>query len=38
VLWKTLRERALSAGAYRAADLPEFPLDPAILALLTIMK
>ncbi|GAP07829.1 hypothetical protein ATHL_02718 [Anaerolinea thermolimosa] len=38
VLWKTLRERALSAGAYRAAELPEFPLDPAILTLLTGMK
>lgn len=38
VLWKTLRERALSAGAYHAADLPELPIDPAILALLTGMN
>ena len=33
VLWKSLRERALSAGFYRPADLPDLPLDPAILAL-----
>lgn len=35
VLWKSLRERALHAGSYRADDLPDFPLDPAILALLS---
>jgi hypothetical protein len=34
VLWKSLRERALQSGYYQAADLPEIPLDPAILALL----
>ncbi len=34
VLWKTLRERALRAGAYQAEQLPELPIDPAILALL----
>lgn len=34
ILWRTLRERALNAGAYTAADLPEFALDPALLALL----
>jgi hypothetical protein len=33
VLWKSLRERALSAGLYQPADLPDLPLDPAILAL-----
>jgi hypothetical protein len=33
-LWKSLRERALQAGAYRAEELPELPLAPAILALL----
>ena len=34
VLWKTLRERALHAGAYTPEELPELPIDPAILALL----
>ena len=34
MLWKSLRERALHAGAYRADELPELPIDPAILALL----
>lgn len=34
VLWRSLRERALNAGAYRAADLPEIDLDPALLAFL----
>lgn len=34
VLWRSLRERALAAGAYSPADLPEVDLDPAILALL----
>ena len=34
ILWKSLRERALHAGAYRAEELPELPIDPAILALL----
>jgi len=34
VLWKSLRERALHAGSYQAEDLPAFPLDPALLALL----
>lgn len=38
ILWKTLRERALSAGDYQVGDLPEFPIDPAILALLTGLK
>src|SRR5512142_136099 len=34
VLWRSLRERALNAGAYQPADLPEIDLDPALLALL----
>lgn len=34
VLWHTLRERALKAHEYRAQELPESLLDPAILALL----
>jgi hypothetical protein len=34
VLWRSLRERALSSGQYQASELPEFALDPAILALL----
>lgn len=34
VLWRSLRERALSAGQYQAADLPEIALDPALLAFL----
>ncbi len=34
VLWRTLRERALNAGSYQPADLPEFDLDPALLAFL----
>jgi hypothetical protein len=34
VLWHTLRERALLANEYRAQELPETLLDPAILALL----
>lgn len=34
VLWRSLRERALSSGQYQASELPEFAIDPAILALL----
>lgn len=34
VLWRALRERALQAGEYRADDLPEMAVDPAILMLL----
>ena len=34
VLWRSLRERALANGQYRANDLPEFDLDPALLAML----
>lgn len=34
VLWRSLRERALNAGFYQPADLPEIDLDPALLAML----
>jgi len=34
VLWHTLRERALKANEYQAANLPNSVIDPAILALL----
>lgn len=34
VLWHSLRERALKANEYQAADLPRSVIDPAILALL----
>jgi len=34
VLWHSLRERALKANEYKAADLPKSVIDPAILALL----
>jgi hypothetical protein len=34
LLWRSLRERALESGQYQAAELPEFDLDPAILAML----
>jgi hypothetical protein len=34
ILWRSLRERALQAGQYQPADLPEFNLDPALLAML----
>jgi hypothetical protein len=34
VLWRSLRERGLQGSLYKENDLPEFPIDPAILALL----
>jgi hypothetical protein len=34
VLWRSLRERALSAGCYQPEEIPEIALDPALLALL----
>jgi len=34
VLWHSLRERALKANEYKAQELPETVIDPAILALL----
>lgn len=38
VLWHALRERALQSGQYRADDLPEMAIDPAILLLLGGLK
>lgn len=35
VLWRALRERALKSEEYRAEQLPEDLIDPAILALLS---
>lgn len=35
VLWAALRERASRSEEYQAAPLPEIPLDPALLALLS---
>jgi len=35
VLWAALRERASRGDSYQAAPLPEIPLDPALLALLS---
>lgn len=34
LLWRALRERALRSSRYRAEELPEMALDPAVLALL----
>jgi len=34
VLWHSLRERAINALAYRAQELPELALDPALLLML----
>lgn len=34
VLWRSLRERALSSGAYQPEDLPELALDPMLLSML----
>ena len=33
-LWRSLRERAMRSGQYRAQELPEFPLDPLLMAML----
>ena len=35
VLWAALRERAARGESYLASPLPEIPLDPALLALLS---
>jgi len=35
ILWHALRERALAHERYHADDLPEFPIDPAILEFLS---
>jgi hypothetical protein len=37
-LWRSLRERALNGNFYKVEELPEFPIDPAILALLGDLK
>lgn len=34
ILWRSLRERALSAGQYQTGELPEIAVDPALLAFL----
>ena len=34
ILWRSLRERALNAGQYQTAELPEMAVDPALLAFL----
>jgi len=34
ILWRTLRERALKSGLYQVNNLPELPIDPALLMLL----
>ncbi|MCJ7694913.1 MAG: hypothetical protein MUO40_05740 [Anaerolineaceae bacterium] len=38
ILWRSLRERALNSNEYRADQLPEVPVDPAILALLGMIN
>lgn len=38
VLWRSLRERALQSGHYQAHELPEIPVDPALLALLGAIR
>lgn len=38
LLWHSLRERALKANEYKADQLPELPVDPAILALLGFLQ
>ncbi|MFH1445989.1 MAG: hypothetical protein ABIG43_01075 [Chloroflexota bacterium] len=38
ILWHSLRERALKANEYKAEQLPEMPVDPAILELLGFMR
>jgi hypothetical protein len=37
VLWRALRERAVASELYAAEDLPEFPLDSELLALLGLI-
>lgn len=38
VLWRSLRERALTSGRYQASDLPEAAVDPLLLELLGAMS
>lgn len=37
VLWQALRERALARQAYTVEDLPEFPIDPEVLAMFGLL-
>ena len=37
VLWRALRERALSDDLYQVDDLPEFPIPKEIIALFSLM-
>lgn len=37
ILWRSLRERAMNSGQYRCEELPEFELDPALLAMLGVL-
>jgi hypothetical protein len=34
LLWRSLRERAMHGNQYRAEELPEFPIDPLLMAML----
>jgi hypothetical protein len=34
LLWRSLRERAMRGGQYRAGELPEIAIDPLLLAML----
>ncbi|MBN1230507.1 MAG: hypothetical protein JXA19_01440 [Anaerolineales bacterium] len=38
VLWRSLRERALDEQRYRVDELPEFPIDSELLALLGMLS
>ncbi|TES90077.1 MAG: hypothetical protein E3J88_04810 [Anaerolineales bacterium] len=37
LLWRALRERGVERQTYELADLPEFPIDPEILAYFGLM-
>lgn len=37
LLWSSLRERALQGGSYQTDELPELPIDPAILELFDVV-
>jgi hypothetical protein len=38
ILWRSLRERAIKSGSYKATDLPDFSIDPELLALLLVKE
>ena len=38
ILWRALRERALERQTYQVDDLPEFPIDPEIIAMFSLMR